>query len=208
MAKIIVVAGDKGGCGKTTTSHAICHGLAMYGIPAFHISTDPRREILPAESRRYATLDGRDPHALGAMIDKLGAMPGAVAVIDGGGGRPDVDAVLSQVADLTILPIMQSQTDIRVARADMDRLPDAIGMPNRWPTSKWARDVADKELAEELAGYMSRLMSPVPDINGYITLLKDTGPAQRISGPCKQLALRVLERMGLSLFSFKSAATQ
>jgi len=178
----------------------------MYGIPAFHISTDPRREILPAESRRYATLDGRDPHALGALVDKLGEMPGAVAVIDGGGGRPDVDAVLSQVADLTILPIMQSQTDIRVARADMDRLPDAIGMPNRWPTSKWARDVADKELAEELAGYMGRLMSPVPDINGYITLLKDTGPAQRISGPCKQLALRVLERMGLSLFSFKASA--
>lgn len=83
-------------------------------------------------------------------------MPGAVAVIDGGGGRPDVDAVLSQVADLTILPIMQSQTDIRVAKADMDRLPDAIGMPNRWPTGKWARDVADKELAEELGDYMAR----------------------------------------------------
>jgi chromosome partitioning protein len=203
MAKIIVIAGDKGGCGKTTTSHAICHGLALYGIPAFHISTDPRREILPAESRRYATLDGREPHALGAMIDKLSEMAGAVAVIDGGGGRPDVDAVLSQVADLTILPVMQSQTDIRVAKADMDRLPDAIGMPNRWPTGKWARDVADRELAEELNGYMSRLMSPVPDVNGYITLLKDTGPAQRINAPCKQLALRVLERMGLSLFSFK-----
>jgi chromosome partitioning protein len=51
---------------------------------------------------------------------------------------------------------------------------------------------------------MSRIMSPVPDVNGYITLLKDTGPASRINGPCKQLALRVLERMGLSLFSFKT----
>lgn len=204
MASVIVIGGDKGGCGKTTTSHAICHGLALYGIAAYHISTDPRREILPATSRRYATLDGREPHALGAMIDKLSNMAGAVAVIDGGGGRPDVDAVLSQVADLTILPIMQSQTDIRVAKADLERLPGAIGMPNRWPTGKWARDVADKELAEELNGYVTRLMSPVPDINGYITLLKDTGPAARINGPCKQLALRVLERMGLSLFSFKA----
>jgi hypothetical protein len=104
------------------------------------------------------------------------------------------------------LPIMQSQTDIRVAKADLERLPGAIGMPNRWPTSKWARDVADKELAEELNGYMGRLMSPVPDINGYITLLRDTGPAARINGPCKQLSLRVLERMGLSLFSFKKHA--
>jgi chromosome partitioning protein len=206
MASIIVIGGDKGGCGKTTTSHAICHGLALYGIPAFQISTDPRREILPTESRRYATLDGRDPHALGTMIDQLSAMPQAVAVIDGGGGRPDVDAVLSRVADLTILPFMQSQTDLRVVRSDMDKLPDAIGLPNRWPTSKWAREVADKELTIELPGYVARLMSPIPEINGYITLLKDTGPHARISGHCKQLALRVLERMGLSLFSFKQQA--
>lgn len=131
-------------------------------------------------------------------------MDRTVAVIDGGGGRPDVDAVLSQVADLTILPFMQSQSDLRVVRADMDRLGDAVGLPNRWPTSKWAREVADKELADELGGYMPRLMSPIPEINGYVTLMKDTGPAARISGPCKQLALRVLERMGLSLFSFKA----
>jgi chromosome partitioning protein len=206
MASIIVIAGDKGGSGKTTTSHAICHGLALYGIPAFQISTDARREILPADNRRYATLDGRDPAALGALVDKLNGMDGTVAVIDGGGGRPDVDAVLSQVADLTILPIMQSQTDLRVARADLDRLDGAVGLPNRWPSSKWARDVADKELADELGGYMPRLMSPIPEINGYITLLKDTGPAARINGPCKQLALRVLERMGLSLFSFRASA--
>jgi hypothetical protein len=131
-------------------------------------------------------------------------MDHTVAVIDGGGGRPHVDALLAQVADLTILPFMQSQTDMRVVRDDMDRLPDAVGLPNRWPTSKWARDVADKELTIELPTHVSRLMSPVPEINGYITLLKDTGPHVRISGPCKQLALRVLERMGLSLFSFKT----
>jgi chromosome partitioning protein len=204
MASIIVIAGDKGGGGKTTTSHAICHGLAFYGIHAFHISTDPRRDILPPEHRRYATLDGREPAALGGMLDKLAAMDNTVAVIDGGGGRPDVDRILSQAADLTILPFMQSQTDLRVIRADMDRLPGAVGLPNRWPTSKWARDVADKGLADELSGYVSRLMSPVPEINGFITLLKDTGPTARIGGPCKQLALRVLERMGLSLFSFRA----
>jgi hypothetical protein len=204
MASIIVIAGDKGGSGKTTTSHAICHGLALYGIPAFQISTDARREILPPENRRYATLDGRDPKALGALVDKLAGMDRTVAVIDGGGGRPDVDAVLSQVADMTILPFMQSQSDLRVVKADMDRLGDAVGLPNRWPTSKWARDVADKELADELGNYTARLMSPIPEINGYVTLMKDTGPAARINGPCKQLALRVLERMGLSLYSFKT----
>ena len=201
MAKTIVIAGDKGGSGKTTTSHAIAHGLAMYGVHAFHMSTDPRREILPAQARRYATLDGRDPKALGAILDRLGEMGQAVALIDGGGGRPDVDRVLSKAADLTILPFMQSQTDLRVARADMERLPEAVGLPNRWPTQKWARDVADRELREELESYLDRLMSPIPEINGYVSLLRETGAAPRINPPCKQLAMRILERMELSVFS-------
>ena len=55
------------------------------------------------------------PPSTGAILHTLGAHDrqagrewlAPVAVIDGGGGRPDVDAVLSQVADLTILPIMQ-----------------------------------------------------------------------------------------------------
>jgi hypothetical protein len=203
MAKVIVLAGDKGGSGKTTSSHAIAHGLAMYGIRAFHISTDPRREILTPETRRYATLDGREPTTLGSLLDRLRAMD-VVVLIDGGGGRPDVDRVLSQVADLTILPFMQSQTDLRVARADLDRLPDAVGLPNRWPTQKWARELADKELATELGNYTHRLMSPVPEINGYVSLLRDTGAAPRINPSCRQLALRVLERMGLSLYSFRT----
>ncbi len=201
MAKTIVIAGDKGGSGKTTTSHAIAHGLAMYGVHAFHISTDPRREILPAQARRYATLDGRDPKALGAILDRLSEMRHAVALIDGGGGRPDVDRVLSRAADLTILPFMQSQTDLRVVRVDMDRLPNAVGLPNRWPTQKWAREVADRELREELESYLGRLMSPVSEINDYVSLLRETGAAPRINPPCKQLAIRILERMELSVFS-------
>jgi chromosome partitioning protein len=203
MAKIIVLAGDKGGSGKTTSSHAIAHGLAMYGVYAFHISTDPRREILPPENRRYATLDGRNPRALGDMIDRVQEMDRAIVLIDGGGGRPDVDQVLSRVADLTIVPFMQSQTDLRVLKADLDRHPEAVGLPNRWPTQKWARDVADRELADELQGYLDRLMSPVPEINGYVSLLRDTGAVAKINPSCKQLALRVLERMGLSLYSLE-----
>lgn len=204
MTTTIVLAGDKGGSGKTTSSHAIAHGLAMFGIRAFHISTDARREILPSKCRRYATLDGRDPKTLGSILDRLEKIDGAVALIDGGGGRPDIDRVLARAADLMILPFMQSQTDLRVVRADMERLPGAVGLPNRWPTQKWAREVADRELAQELEGYVDRLMSPLPEINGYVTLLRDAGAAQKINPTCKALALRVLERMGLNLFNFES----
>ena len=138
----------------------------MFGIRAFHISTDARREILPAEHRRYATLDGRDPKALGLILDRLDQVEGAVALIDGGGGRPDIDRVLAKAADLTILPFMQSQTDLRVVKDDLHRLPEAVGLPNRWPTQKWAREVADRALGQELEGYGDRLMSPLPEING------------------------------------------
>ena len=51
---------------------------------------------------------------------------------------------------------------------------------------------------------MHRLMSPVPEINGYVSLLRDTGAVAKINPACKALALRVLERMGLSLYSFKA----
>jgi hypothetical protein len=59
-------------------------------------------------------------------------------------------------------------------------------------------------LAEELDTYTARLMSPVLEINGYVSLLRESGAVPRINPACKQLALRVLERMGLSLFSFRS----
>jgi len=99
---------------------------------------------------------------------------------------------------------MKTTHVMKLVRADLDRLPDAVGLPNRWPTQKWARDVADRELALELEGNFHRLMSPVPEINGYVSLLRDTGAAARINPACKQLALRVLERMGLSLYSFEN----
>jgi len=47
-------------------------------------------------------------------------------------------------------------------------------------------------------------MSPVPEVNGYVSLLRETGAAPRINPPCKQLAMRVLERMELSLFSLET----
>jgi hypothetical protein len=204
MARIIVCAGNKGGAGKSLVSHAIAHGLALHGVSVFHISTDIGRQILSADTRRYATLDGRQPKQLGQLVDKLATMEQAVAIIDGGGNRPEVDRVLSSVADLTILPFMQSQTDLRVVRADLDRLPEAVGMPNRWPPQKWARDAADRELKAELGPYISRLMSRLPEINALSTLLRDEGPSPKISNDCRTLALRALDRMGLSLHSLEA----
>ena len=48
------------------------------------------------------------------------------------------------------------------------------------------------------------LLSPLPEINGYVSLLRDSGAVAKINPACKALALRVLERMGLSLYSFRA----
>ena len=202
MSRIVVVAGSKGGSGKTLVSHAVGHGLALHGVKVFHISTDPGRPVLSAEARRYATLDGRDPRQLGQFVDKLAAMDDAVCIIDGGGSRPQVDAVLARYADATLIPFMSSRQDLAVVRADLDRLPQAIGLPNRWPTQAWAQQVADREMTTELAAYLTRIMSRVPDVNALSTLLREEGPSPKIAASCKSLAVRVLDRMGANLHSF------
>jgi len=176
MSHVVVWAGDKGGSGKTTGSHAMSHGLALYGVRAVHVTTDPRRLVLPADQRRYATVDGRDVHQLVALIDRLSARTDVVVVIDGGGGRPDVDRVLSKAADLTLVPFAHSPEDLRVAAADLERLPYAVGLPNRWPTQPWARQAAERELDRYMEGLGPRLMSPLADINGLTTLVQEAGP--------------------------------
>ncbi|WP_168220583.1 hypothetical protein [Azospirillum thermophilum] len=206
MSRTVVFAGDKGGSGKTTTSHALCHGLGMHGVRSIHVTTDPRRLVLPADSRRYATVDGREVRQLARVIDQLANRDDVVLVIDGGGGRPEVDAVLSKVADLTVIPFLHSAEDLRVAVADLQRLSHAYGLPNRWPTQTWAKAAAEKELTKAMGDLGSRLMSPLPEINGLITLVSEEGANARINGQCKAFALRILERMGLNLFSFRAPA--
>lgn len=206
MSSTIAWVGDKGGSGKTTTSHALCHGLGLHGVRAIHVTTDPGRKVLAPDLRRYATLDGRDVRQLAAVIDRLADRTDCVLVIDGGGARPEVDAVLAKVADLTIIPFLHSEEDMRVAAADLDRLPHAVGLPNRWPTQTWARTAAEKELARHMGAYTARLLSPLPEINGLISLVSEDGPTPRINPACKTFALRILDRMGLNLFSFRAAA--
>ena len=206
MSHTVVFAGDKGGSGKTTTSHALCHGLGLHGVRAIHVTTDPGRMVLSPKDRRYGTIDGRDVRQLAKVVDQLSGRADVVLVIDGGGGRPEVDRVLSKVADLTLIPFLHSEEDLRVAITDLERLPHAFGLPNRWPTQAWARTAAEKDLAKHMGAYGPRLLSPLPEINGLITLVSKEGPNARINAACKTFALRILDRMGLNLFSFRSPA--
>ena len=202
--KCIAVVGEKGGAGKTVLSHVICHGLGVAGVEAYHITTDQRRQVMPADGRYYATLDGRDPETLGRLIDRLSERDG-VMVLDGGGNRPRVDEILSAAADLVLVPFQTSADDMRVAAADLDRLPAAVGIPTRWPNNRWEREVAQRVFAKYLGSYRSRIAAPVFAMAAFATLVEEGPPSPRINGTCKQIALSVLEKLGLTLFDLRAA---
>jgi chromosome partitioning protein len=202
--KCIAVVGEKGGAGKTLLSHVICHGLGVAGVEAYHITTDQRRQVMPADGRYYATLDGRDPETLGRLIDRLSERDG-VMVLDGGGNRPLVDEILSAAADLVLVPFQTSADDMRVAAADLDRLPAAVGIPTRWPNNRWEREVAQRVFAKYLESYRSRIAAPVFSMAAFATLVEEGPPSPRINGTCKQIALSVLEQLGLTLFDLRAA---
>jgi chromosome partitioning protein len=202
--KIIAILGDKGGAGKTLVSHAVCHGLAIAGADAYHCTTDQRRRVLPADGRIYAPIDCRDPAVLGRTIDYLGEREG-FAILDGGGNRPQVDAILAKAADIVLIPFQASAEDLRVARTDLDRMTTAVGVPNRWPSNTWQRTVADRNLDRYLAGFTSRLLQPILEMNALSTLLDEGPPSPKIGSTCKQVAIKVLERLGINLLDIKAA---
>jgi len=202
--KAFAVLGDKGGAGKTVLSHVICHGMGVAGVEAYHITTDQRRKVMPADGRYYATLDGRDPDALGRLIDRLRERDG-VMVLDGGGNRPQVDEILATAADLVLIPFQTSADDMRVAAADLDRLPSAVGIPTRWPNNRWEREVADRTVTRHLEQHRDRIMSPVFAMAAFATLVEEGPPSPRINGTSKQVALNVLDRLGLTLFDLRAA---
>ncbi len=202
--KCIAVVGEKGGAGKTLLSHVICHVLGVAVVEAYHITTDQRRQVMPADGRYYATLDGRDPATLGRLVDRLSERDG-VMVLDGGGNRPLVDEILSAAADLVLVPFQTSADDMRVAAADLDRLPAAVGIPTRWPNNRWEREVAQRVFAKYLESYRSRIAAPVFAMAAFATLVEEGPPSPRINGTSKQIALSVLEKLGLTLFDLRAA---
>jgi hypothetical protein len=140
----------------------------------------------------------------GDLIDRLSEREG-VMVLDGGGNRPHVDEILSAAADLVLVPFQTSADDMRVAAADLDRLPTAVGIPTRLPNNRWERDVAERVRGKYLGSYRSRIAAPVFAVAAFATLVEDGPPSPRINGTCKQIALSVLQQLGLTLFDLRAA---
>jgi len=200
MERIICVIGNKGGTGKTSITHMLCHGLGLLGKRSIAVLTDAEREPLSRGIRRYTPLDGRSPDKLKEIIGKLEAKPNWLAVIDGGGNRPEMDRKFYEMSGLVLLPFRESHEDIRTVRNDLDAFPEAYGIPSQWPTNPWQQMAAERTLDEMMQDYRPRLLDPVYAVSASKLLLEDQVPPNlptMLNNVCRSLAWQVLERLRL-----------
>jgi chromosome partitioning protein len=196
--KLISVIGNKGGSGKTSITHMLCHGFGLLGMRSIAILTDPLREPLFKADRGYTPLDGRTPDQLEKILDKLASMPEWIGVIDGGANRPEADKQLYETAKLTLIPFRDSHEDIRTVRIDLENYPAAYGIPSQWPTNPWQQMAAEHTLDELMQDYRSRLLDPVYTVSSSKLLLEAQIPHELptvLNNVCRGLAKQALENL-------------
>jgi hypothetical protein len=130
--KIVGLFGSKGGTGKSTLSHLLALGCALHGKPGLVVHTDAR-EPERHHGRPYHYLNGRDPRRLYAALERAKAASDGIAVIDGGGNRAGIAGILAQACDLVLIPCGIGGQDATMALADLEALPGAWIVVNKWP---------------------------------------------------------------------------
>lgn len=176
MAEIICIIGTKGGSGKTTLSHMLCHGLYLLDRRSACVMTDEYRIPLGPEGRRYVMADARTPEARRKVIEKLRELKEWIGVLDGGANRTNVDVSLYEVADVVLLPFRDSAEDLRVVMHDMERLPRAWALPSQWPTNHWQQEAAERLLATMPEDLRRRVLQPVYSVSSSKQLLQTIPP--------------------------------
>jgi len=202
MAQIICVIGNKGGTGKTTLSHMLGHGLALLGKRVVVVLTDPTRQPLLKDGRRYSTADARNSVQLARVIDKLRGLKEWIGVIDGGANRVEMDQHLYALADLVLLPFRDSHEDIRTVLQDLERFPQALALPSQWPGNLLQHEVAQRTQDQLLGAYRSRLLDPVSAMSATKLFLQDQIPDRlpsALNHACRQLAIAALIRVGVTV---------
>ena len=196
MEKLICVIGNKGGTGKTSITHMLCHGLGLLGLRSIAVLTDPSREPLIRAGRGYTPIDGRTPEQLERILEKLNDMPEWVGVIDGRASRQEMDKHLYEASKLTLIPFRDSHEDIRTVRQDLESYTNAYGIPSQWPTNPWQQMAAEHTLDKLMQDYRPRLLDPVYTVSSSKLLLETQIPQELptvLNNVCRGLAKQALE---------------
>jgi chromosome partitioning protein len=172
--KTVAILGKKGGTTKTASSHLLCLGAYLHGIPAAYVLTDPERKVR-SEGRPYAVLDGRLPEQLALIFNSSQSNLNGWLVIDGGGNRPDFDKEIAKAADLTIIPFRASEEDVDSVGQSLTAIPNALAWPSAWPTNAFAVAAAKYLLDGMAQAFPQRVMSPaIPFVNSVSDLLSSS----------------------------------
>lgn len=198
MDKLICVIGNKGGTGKTSITHMLCHGFGLLGLRSIAVLTDNAREPLLRNNRGYTPLDGRTPEKLEKVLAKLETMPDWIGVVDGGANRPEMDQKLYEESRLTLLPFRDSHEDIRTVRQDLEKFTKAYGIPSQWPTNPWQQMAAEHTLDNLMQDFRPRLLEPVYTVSSSKLLLETQLPNDLptvLNNVCRGLAKQALQKL-------------
>jgi chromosome partitioning protein len=169
--KSVAILGGKGGTTKTATSHLLCLGADLQGLPACYVLTDPQRKVR-GEGRPYAVLDGRLPEQLALIFSSRDANLNGWLIIDGGGNRPEFDKKIAENVDLTIIPFRASEEDIDTVAQSLSSLPNSLAWPSAWPTNAFAINSARYLIDGLSKAFPQRIIQPpIPFVNSISDLL-------------------------------------
>jgi hypothetical protein len=191
--KLVAVLGEKGGTTKTASSHLMCLGAYLHGIPAAYVLTDPKRKVRE-EGRPYAVLDGRLPEQLALIIQSSENNLNGWLIIDGGGNRPDFDVELAKHIALVIVPFRNSEEDIDTAAQSLAAIPKALAWPSAWPTNPLAVKTSQYLIDGLAKAFPMRVITPpIPFVNSTSDLL--VGSLGNASTPVRHTARKVFSTL-------------
>ena len=198
MARVIAFAGSKGGTGKSTLSHLAAHGAGSLAkpIPTVVVTTDPE-DALAKGDRRYVVVDGRSPPLLADQLQRMLGVERLLVIVDGVANRSDVDRVLGEVADLVIIPYGPSAQDGARAAANLEALPVAVGMPNRWPTHPGVAKRSRRWLEAVPSDRRLPALKAIPKLDALLSQDSYGEIAYEIAAPARGLILEILARAGI-----------
>lgn len=200
VAKVIAVVGSKGGSGKSTAAHLIAHGCGSLPRPVMTVllTTDPE-ERPRADRRRYIVEDARTKATLYGQMQRLLEVEHLLIVVDGAAARPDLDALVAEVADLAVLPFRPAVHDAERALANLLRLPDAVALPMDWPRHPGTLKRARRWLADIPEHRRLPPFPHLPKLDSFMGEGEDgyMAAAYEVATAARGLAVEVLARAGI-----------
>ncbi len=191
MTKLVYFGGQKGGSGKTTSTHLFCLGSILCGQPAAYVLTDPHRSP-KADGRPYGVIDGRNPQTLAQIIETSQAAGNGWLAIDGGGNRQAFDEEMSRLCGLCIIPFNDHEESLEAAAKDLGRLERAFALPTAWPANSKAQESSRRfidALESAFPGHVIPTLSPFVHSVNELTGHSLGNP----STPVRSLARKVFE---------------